>query len=140
MADLFVVPDVEALVRQRILGLFGDGYLDFLSTKLPDWVSPDRVPERGIYFWLAGGYSPMRSRAAINMAQLMLHCCSGSEEVCIGLANTTAGLLSTSDGDRFATGRILSGPYSNPLPDHKQYLYRYTVQLEVPAYAQIQTF
>lgn len=139
MANLFVIPDVEALVRARILGLYGDEYLDFLATKFPDWVSPDRVPERGIYFWLAGGYTTTRSRGSLNQAQILVHSCSGDETTAIQLASDTAAFLCTSDGARFGTGRILTGPYSNPLPDHKKYLYRYSVQLELPVYAQIRT-
>lgn len=135
MATIFMGEDVEALVIARLGAYFGDR-LEFCATELPDWVAPDRIPELGIYLWKAGGYTRRQDRNAVEWAQIMLHSFGHrSPEVAV-LAEEAAAVLMVADGGRLGNGRILSGPYSNPLPDHK-YAHRVTSQIEIPVYNHI---
>lgn len=137
MATLFVGEDVEALVIARLSAFFGDR-IEFCATELPKWVAPDRIPPTGIYLWKAGGYTRRTDRNALEYSQIMLHAFGRrSPEVAV-LAEEAAAILQVADGDRLGTGRILSGPYSNPLPDHK-YAHRVTSQIEIPVYNHIIT-
>lgn len=130
--DMFVGEDVEALVVARLSAYFGDR-LAFCATELPKWVAPDRIPTAGVYLWKAGGYTRRQDRNALEYAQIMLHTCGRRSPEVAALAQEAAAVLLVSDGDRLGTGRILSGPYSNPTPDHK-YMHRVTSQIEIPVY------
>ena len=137
MATLFVGEDVEALVVARLSAYFGDR-IEFCSTELPKWVAPDRIPSLGIYLWKAGGYTRRVDRNALEYSQIMLHAFGRRSPEVAALAEEASAILLVADGDRLGTGRILSGPYSNPLPDHK-YAHRVTSQIEIPVYNHIIT-
>lgn len=131
--DMFIGRDVEALVVERLRNHFGDS-VEFIATELPS-ITPDRVPRRGLWLWRAGGYTSRAAFNAVEHAQFMVHAVgSNAPETAILCAETLAVL--SSGHDVLGVGRGLSGPYSNPLPDHP-YLYRYTVQVEVPVYNRV---
>lgn len=134
-SSIFMGEDVEALVIARLSAHFGDR-LEFCATELPKWVAPDRIPSLGIYLWKAGGYTRRADRNALEFSQIMMHAFGRrSPEVAV-LAEEASAILLVSDGGALGNGRILSGPYSNPLPDHK-YAHRVTTQIELPVYNHI---
>ena len=132
MASTFMGEDVEALCVEKLSAYFGDR-LDFCATELPDWVAPDRIPPLGIYFWKAGGYTRREDKNAIEFAQIMLHAFGHRSPEVASLAQEATAVVCHPDGGRLGTGRVLAGPYSNPLPDHK-YAHRVTAQIEIPVY------
>lgn len=130
--DMWIGRDTEALVVARLQDHFGDR-LDFVSTELPE-VSPSWMP-KGLWLWRSGGYTSRRSLNALEYAQFMIHAVGRDSSDTAILCSEALAVLSIGS-DPLGIGRGLTGPYSNPLPDHP-YLARYTVQVEIPVHNRV---